>query len=176
MRPPLSLEYVAAQRAESLRALTAADREHVVALFERLSPRSRYLRYLAPVRSLSERVQRRLVTIDHSHEAVGAFEGGVLVGVAHWFRSVEDPSRAEISVEVADSHHRRGIGGRLLAELADRARDRGIAQLTATVLRENAAVIGLLRQVDRATVVQLAGTEMTVSVDLARPSTAGPAR
>jgi GNAT superfamily N-acetyltransferase len=168
VRPPLTPEYLAAQRAESLRALTAADREHVVALFELLSPRSRYLRYLAPVRSLSDRVQRRLVAIDHtSHEAVGAFQGGVLVGVAHWFRSATDPAEAEISIEVADSHQRRGIGRRLVGDLAQRARDRGIARFTATVLRENTAAIGLMRSIDRAAALRFAGPELTVAIDLA---------
>ncbi len=76
-----------------VRVLEPTDAEHLQLLFEQLSTRSRWLRYLAPLRKLSGSELRRLSSIDHeTHEALGAFDGGELVAVAHYFRYEEDPS------------------------------------------------------------------------------------
>jgi ribosomal protein S18 acetylase RimI-like enzyme len=129
--------------------LQPSDEANLAALFGALSARSRYLRYLAPIRKLPVRSLRHLASIDHDHhEAVGAFDGYVLVGCAHYFRSRNDPRSAEISVEVADAYHRIGIGARLLRELADLAAARDVSQFTATAMRENTAVLGLFRHLD----------------------------
>ena len=151
----------------SVRVLDPCDRSHLAALFERLSARSRYLRYLAPVHSLPERNLRRLASIDHQrHEAVGAFESGTLVGVAHYFRDADHPGRAEIAVEVADDHHRRGIGTSLLLELARLARERGIGEFVATSLLENRAVLALLRRSSLPVSVQEEGIDLNIVLDL----------
>ncbi len=132
-----------------LRVLTRDDMDHVVSLFERLSPRSRYLRYLAPLRSLSRRQLQALADIDHvNREVVGAFARGALIGMARYVRDPGEPTQAEISVEVADDFHRLGIGERLIRELAHCAQMRGVEQLTASGLRENRAVLALLRRTE----------------------------
>jgi GNAT superfamily N-acetyltransferase len=151
----------------TIRALNATDVDHLRALFERLSPRSRWLRYLAPVRSLTTSALRRLASIDHEvHEALGAFDEGELVGVAHYFRNRENPALAEISVEVADSHQRRGIGPRLLNELARLARERGICEFTATALRENAGVLAMVHNSAWPYVVRPSGSELDIVLTL----------
>jgi GNAT superfamily N-acetyltransferase len=149
------------------RALEPEDAEHLRALFGRLSERSRWLRYLAPLRKLSEPALRRLASVDHdSHEALGAFEEGELVGVAHYFRDRAEPAYAEISVEVADSHQRRGIGPRLLNELAVLARERGITAFKATALRENRGVLSMVHNSDWPKVVTPAGPELDIALTL----------
>jgi GNAT superfamily N-acetyltransferase len=150
-----------------LRSLEPTDAEHLRSLFEELSQRSRWLRYLAPLRKLSSTALTRLASIDHeSHEAVGAFDNGVLIGAAHYFRDASDPTRAEISVEVADSHQRRGIGPRLLNELAVLARGRGLTEFNATALRENTPVLRLVRNSDWPSVVRPFGTEVDIALTL----------
>ena len=130
---------------QDIRVLDSTDSPHVRDLFGRLSFRSRYFRYRAPIRSLSEQCVHELSSIDHeTHEAVGAFDDGALVGAAHYFRSADDPTHAEISVEVADAHQRRGVGSRLVDELTRLARAQGITHFTANVLRENAPAMRLL--------------------------------
>jgi GNAT superfamily N-acetyltransferase len=149
------------------RVLEPSDIGRLRALFDRLSPRSRHLRYLAPVRSQSESMLRRLADIDHEwHEALGAFDEGALVGVAHYFRDRADRVRAEISVEVADSHQRRGIGPRLLHELALLARGRGITEFNATALRENSGVLSLIHRLDWPSVVRPDGPELAIALTL----------
>jgi GNAT superfamily N-acetyltransferase len=151
----------------SVRALEPADVEHLRALFGRLSAQSRWLRYLAPLRKLSEPALRRLASVDHdSHEALGAFEDGELVAVAHYFRDGREPAQAEISVEVADSHQRRGIGPRLLNELAVLARQRGITAFKATALRENRGVLAMVHNSDWPKVVTSAGSELDIALTL----------
>ena len=151
----------------AIRVLDPSDRGHLAALFERLSARSRYLRYLAPVHSLPERNLRRLASIDHErHEAVGAFEAGALVGVAHYFRDADRPTQAEIAVEVADGHQQRGIGSSLLRELARLAQERGIRQFVATALQENRAVLQLLHRGDWPADVCPEGSELNIVLNL----------
>jgi GNAT superfamily N-acetyltransferase len=138
------LSHATSNDAVQLRHLTPADAHHMTDLHERLSPHSRYLRFFRLVRSLAPADIARFVAVSPSHAAVGAFDGDVLVGAAHYFRS-EHQNHAEVAIEVADSHHRRRIGARLLHELAGLAAVRGITHLTATVLAENRPVLGLIR-------------------------------
>jgi RimJ/RimL family protein N-acetyltransferase len=142
-------------RAIGLRRLTPADAPHMSDLLQRLSPQSRYLRYFRPVRSFAPADIARFVATGPSHLAVGAFDAGVLVGVAQYFRSTCH-DRAELALEVADSHHGRGLGGRLVHELARLAADAGITHFTATVLAENRAVLALIRH---------SGWEVVTTVD-----------
>ncbi len=128
-----------------LRCLTPADAHHMKDLLERLSPHSRYLRYLRLVRSFTAAEIARLVAVGPGHLAVGAFEGDVLVGAAQYFRSSKYPDGAEIAVEVADSHQRRGVGAQLVHELSVLAAGDGITHFTATVFADNRAVLGLMR-------------------------------
>ncbi len=114
-------------------------------LLERLSPQSRYQRYFRLVRSLSPADVARFVAVSPDHLAVGAFDGNLLIGAAQYFRLSRRPDHAELALEVADSHHRRGVGARLVHELARLAAGEGITHFTATVLAENRPVLGLMR-------------------------------
>ncbi len=128
-----------------LRCLTPADAHQVTRLLERLSPDSRYQRYFRLVRSLAPAEVARFVAVSPDHLAVGAFDDDGLVGVAQYFRSAARADCAEVAVEVADSHHRRRVGTRLITKLAQFAVDDGITHFTATVLTENRPVLGLMR-------------------------------
>ncbi len=139
------LARVPARDSIRLRCLTPDDAHQMTDLLARMSPDSLYQRYFRLVRSFSPAVVARFVAVGPAHLAVGAFDGDLLVGVAQYFRSSMRPDHAEVAVEVADSHHRRGIGSRLLGELARLAADHGITQVTATVLAQNRAVLGLMQ-------------------------------
>jgi GNAT superfamily N-acetyltransferase len=136
----------------------------------RLSKRSRLLHYLAPVQTVSEQMLRRLAAIDHEcHEALGAFDEGELIAVAHYFRYETDPARAEISVEVADSHQRRGIGQRLMNDLARLARERGITEFNATASLENRGVLAMVHNSQWPSQVRRSGPELDIAVTLPEP-------
>jgi GNAT superfamily N-acetyltransferase len=156
-----------------VRVLGPADLDNIAGLFERLSWRSRYLRFMSPGRITNPMV-RYFADVDHErHEAVGAFDDDRLVGSAHYFRVKDASTHAEIAAEVVDRYQRQGIGTRLLHELAGLARGRGITHFRATVLLENTAALALLSNLGwlavkrqdgpvlavTATITELAGTE-----------------
>jgi acetyltransferase len=68
-----------------------------------------------------------------------------LIGVARYVRDNADPS-AEFALVVADSWQGRGIGGRLLAKLAEVARRRGLERLHGEILAINRPMLGLVRK------------------------------
>jgi GNAT superfamily N-acetyltransferase len=151
-----------------LRVLEPTDIEHVAALFDRMGPRSLRLRFFTAMPRVPRATVRYLADIDHQrHEAVGIFEAGALVGAAHYFRSADDPTRAEISAEVADTHQGQGLGTRLLAELARQARRAGIDRFALTVLQENEAALAVLNRTGWPMVSRMDGPELTI--DLAVP-------
>lgn len=150
-----------------IRALEPGDAGEVVALFGRLSPDSRYLRYLTAVRELSPQMLDRLSSVDHDgHEAVGAFVDGALVGAAHWFRAKADRETAEVAVEVADGYQRRGLGRLLLDELGARARARGIRRFTALAWSDNHGVLALVRHGTWPAVLRSEGAELQIELAL----------
>ena len=150
-----------------IRAITPADRDDLRAGFERLSPASRYLRFFTVARELSAGELSYLTDVDHhGHEALVAVEaaGGEGVGVARYVRA-EDGS-AELGIVVADPWQRRGLGGVLLARLAERARAEGVRCLTATVLAENVAIRRLLERLGPTRVRGRAGGTLDLITDL----------
>lgn len=124
------------------------DEGHVLdALMAGLSPRSRYLRFHTPVPTLTAGMRRALLGVDgHDHLALVAEAArGVPVGIARWIRDRHRRDEAEIAVAVVDAWHHRGVGRTLVTEAVERARSAGVARLTARVLPENAAALGLFR-------------------------------
>ena len=132
----------------SLRQVGAEDRDGLAALFARLSPQSRYRRFLSPKPELTPRELTYFTDIDHvNHEAIAAVDqrDDSIVGVA---RYVRDPGRAdvaELAIEVADAFQRMGIGTALAGLTIQHAHANGLTSLTATTLWENHAARRLLR-------------------------------
>lgn len=151
-----------------VRALERGDIHAMGDLYNGLSPRSRFLRFMLPIHSVPVGRLEQLADIDHvRHEALGAFDARGLVASAHWFRSRQDPQRAEIAVEVADHYQRRGVGSRLLHLLGHQARKGGIDELTATLLFENAGARALIRAVGWPSVARVDGPELSVTLSIA---------
>lgn len=139
-----------------------ADRQLLLRGFERLSPESRYQRFLAPIPELSEPMVRYLTEIDHrDHEAMIALdeETGEGVGVARYVRDPERPDVAEVAVTVIDDWQGRGVGTLLLETLSGRARAEGITTFTALMLATNRKMMDLFEQLDPMRIVdQSTGT------------------
>lgn len=124
------------------------DRELLTRGFERLSPESRYRRFLMPIAELTPDVVRYLTDLDHhAHEAIIAtdeanHEG---LGVARYVRDPARPETAEVAVTVIDDWQGKGLGTRLLETLSARARQEGIRTFTAIMLATNEPMMDLLR-------------------------------
>lgn len=132
-------------RRMQIRPLTAADRERIADEFSHLGEQTRRRRFGGLATRLSERELDRLTNIDHhTHEALAAIEPGTdrIVGIARYIALPDDPGAAEVAVEVDDNWQGRGLGGRLISALVDRARAEGITRLLAYVSTENLPVVG----------------------------------
>jgi acetyl coenzyme A synthetase (ADP forming)-like protein len=115
---------------------TSADRDAILALIRRISPTSLYHRYRGfPV--LDDRLVSRYLDADGSDR--GALIGkrdGLVVALATYDR-LRDPETAEVAFVVDDPLHGRGIGTRLLEQLAELAAAAGIRRFVAEVSPDN---------------------------------------
>ena len=136
----------------TVRPLTPASKPLIAAAMTRLSPESIRRRFFAPRRELSELELHRLTAMDGWNQyargacargADGTLEG---IGVARFARISESSTTAELAITVVDAWQGRGIGRALVGRLANAATLRGIRELHAIVLPDNAAIIGLLQR------------------------------
>jgi RimJ/RimL family protein N-acetyltransferase len=134
-----------------LRRLGSEDRDGFAELFARLSPESRYRRFLSPKRELTPRELSDFTDIDHiRHAAFAAIDqrDGSIVGVGRYVHVADRPKVADLAVEVTDELQNMGIGTALAKRAVQLARDNGFALLTATTLWENRSARALLRRFD----------------------------
>jgi acetyltransferase len=132
-------------REVAIRPIRPDDHERLRASHARLSPESRYRRFLATKPELSSADARYLVEIDGSdHLALVATlpnePGEPIVAVARYVRAPDDPAAAEFAIVVADAYQRQGLAGELMARLADAAARRGVTRFRATMLADNLAI------------------------------------
>jgi predicted CoA-binding protein/GNAT superfamily N-acetyltransferase len=126
-----------------LRPVGPADADPLLALHERTSSRSRYLRFFNGAPAFGGEIDRLTRPADGKHLALLAEDAGRVVGVASY--ELIDPDRAEFAVLVDDERHGEGIGTLLLEQLAAAARRAGVAELIGSVLPDNAAMLRVSR-------------------------------
>lgn len=115
-------------------------------MWARLSEETIYRRFHAPIKRLSLKLRRYLVEVDHvDHDALVAVAGGEVIAVARYHRCADDRAAAEVAVLVEDAWQGRGLGVRMLRELASLARDRGIRLLTGDVQADNLRMLELVQ-------------------------------
>jgi RimJ/RimL family protein N-acetyltransferase len=113
-----------------LRPLAAGDTGTVERVFAGLSEKSRLMRFLAPVARLSDRFLHHLTDVDQDrHGCWVAVVDGTPVGLGRYVVTRDDPTVAEIAVEVADAVQNRGLGSLLLDVISVAAADVGVTRL-----------------------------------------------
>jgi ribosomal protein S18 acetylase RimI-like enzyme len=133
----------------TIRPLDRGDRRELADAFARLSEDSRRRRFGALAKRLGDRDLDRLTQLDHhGHEALAAVapDTGRILGVARYIVMPDDPGAAEVAVAVDDHWQGQGIGRRLIAGLAERARAEGITRMVAQVATDNVRVIDWVRR------------------------------
>ncbi len=133
-----------------LRPIVPEDRDAVLAAFRRLSPDSRYYRFWTRHEQMPDSLLQRFLHSDHIAQDVWAAQDPahpleIGYGAASWFRDAQDPSRAEVSLTIADEAQHRGFGTLLLAVLWLRARQRGITRFFGVALPDNHAAVDWFR-------------------------------
>ncbi len=135
-----------------LRTLRPSDKEALLEGFDRLSPESRYFRFLTNKARLTEEDLERLMSVDGvNHFALVALStgpGGDVegLGVARFVRLEDEPEVAEPAITVVDHAQKRGLGSLLLHRLGAAARERGIKRFVCQFLASNLPVRRLLEE------------------------------
>ncbi|HET9322958.1 MAG TPA: GNAT family N-acetyltransferase, partial [Gaiellaceae bacterium] len=123
-----------------LRPPAAADTDALVEFLNGLTRESVYYRFHG-FPTIDDKLVSAFVDPDwhESGHLVGEL-GGRIIALASYVR-LRDPSAAEVAFVVADDFQRRGIGTRLLEQLAERAGAVGIERFIAEVLPENSQML-----------------------------------
>jgi len=159
-----------------VRALEAGDVDRLRRLFFRLSPRTVYLRFFAPIHRPSESMLRYLAAVDHDRrEAFAAIVDGEIIGVARYDRAADDPAQAEVAVVVQDDWQGHGVGPMLLDALARAAHRHGVRTFTASVLGENRRVLDMTHHLNPQAQGHLVQGEWALEVPLGRAPVLLPA-
>jgi acetyl coenzyme A synthetase (ADP forming)-like protein len=129
-----------------LRSPAAGDTPALLDFFGGCSDQSIYLRFHGHP-TVDTPLVRQFVDPDWHERGhlVGELEGRI-IALASYVR-LRDPSTAEVAFLVSDAYQRRGIGTRLLEQLAERAAQVGIERFVAEVLAENRQMLHVFEAV-----------------------------
>src|SRR3984885_10030841 len=147
-----------------LQAPTPLDLDEIKAFYDALSPESRYLRLHgfgrtdAVARADAEATGADRLALISRHD-------GHVVAVAS-YAGLREPGVAEVAFAVADDDQRRGIGMRMLEQLAEIAADRGIHRFDAEVMASNGPMLGVFEHAGFAVRRRGSVGELTVSLDI----------
>jgi GNAT superfamily N-acetyltransferase len=174
-----------------VRLIRPEDKEILRAGFARLSPASRYARFLASKQSLSDDELRYLCDVDHEHhlaigavlEAAGGPDGSgssdssaggpdgsdsvpVGLAIARFIRLDHPPNTAEAAIAVADEAQHRGLGKLLFLRLVAAAAERGVERFRCEILGSNAAMAALLAQISPERTIEVGDGLMSIEIAL----------
>lgn len=134
-----------------IRSLRTTDAEMLRESLPRLSPLTRYRRFMTGVSEFSDAELDYFTNVDGiDHSAFGAMirqpDGTLLgAGTARYIRSKDNPEEAEFAVTIADDCQRLGVATRLMDVLTRHAKHNGIRRFTAVMLAENTPIHDLIR-------------------------------
>jgi acetyltransferase len=134
----------------TLRPIRADDADAEWDFVHRLSPDSRYFRFMTPVKELTPAMLRRFTDIDYAREmalvAMAATpQGERQVGVAR-YSIVPGTRRCEFAIVVDDEWRGTGLSRALMNALAEVARDHHhLERIEGVTLAENRRMVGLAK-------------------------------
>lgn len=115
--------------------------------FERLSERSRYYRFMAPIAELSQADLRYLTELDMVNRfAWGVIADGEPAAVGRYARTTTTPSNVDVGITVVDAYQGRGLGRLLIECLGVVVRASGFTVMEFDVLAENTAMNAILER------------------------------
>ena len=130
-------------RGITIRPLRNGETEVVQAMFDRLSARSRLLRFHGAKNVLTRGDLDVLSRVDETRHVLVALAAGEPIGIA---RLVREEDAAEVAFAVTDEWQGRGVGTLLVDRLAADARAAGITRFVADVQPDNAPSLALARR------------------------------
>lgn len=135
-------------RSVRVRPVRPEDAGKMQAFFDRLSPESRYYRFMEAIEELTPGIVTRFTQIDYDREMAlialaGAGEDEAMVGSAR-YSLAPDGESVEFALVVADDWQRFGLGRRLMGALIDCARSKGYRSIVGDVLGNNPKMLRLM--------------------------------
>ena len=135
-------------QAVTLRPIRPDDQEAELDFVHRLSPDSRYLRFMAPIKDVTPAMLERLTHIDLDKEmalvaVIPAAQGERQVGVAR-YSILEDARSCEFAIVVDDLWRGTGLARELMTALMDIARHyHDLEAMEGVAFAENQRMLGL---------------------------------
>ena len=131
-----------------IRPIRWNDSDRLNHLLANLSEESRFMRFLANVKSFSPKQLARFTQIDYHRDmalvaVVGKHDHEELIGVAR-YALLPNAESAEFALVVADSYQHQGIGSKLMNSLIDVARDQHLQMIEGYVLANNGLMLSLM--------------------------------
>jgi acetyltransferase len=139
-------------REVTVRAIVETDAPEIAQAFERLSPDSRYFRFMQHKKQLDAAALQRGVRPRPGRDfafvaTIPAADGIDIVGAAQYVPADEtDDKTCEFAITVAEDWRGSGLAAKLLASLVRRARRDGYETMEGLVIAENTAMLGLARK------------------------------
>ena len=130
-------------RGITVRPLRGGETEVVQAVFDRLGPRSRLLRFGGAKNVLLASDLELLTRVDGDHHVLVALVEGEPVGIA---RLVRHDDLGEVAFAVADRWQGKGVGTALVDRLGEDARAAGITRFCGDVNAGNAPSLALVQR------------------------------
>lgn len=136
-----------------LRPIRPEDLEAERRFIARLSQKTMYMRFHAPLRELTMERLVRYTQIDYDREMAfvaidstgGEHDEGEIRGIARYTRN-PDGASCEFGIVVEDAWQGRGLGHALMNALESVARERGLTEMIGYVLSENDDMGTLMRK------------------------------
>ena len=137
-------------RRVSIRQIAAADQDGLRSFFAALSPATRRLRFLCPIKEVPEELLHKLTQVDQrNHVAFIAEAESVsdqpptIVAEARYARSASS-NCAELALVVSDDWRHVGLGTSIARGVLHHAAFAGVRRLCGEALAENQAIRGLM--------------------------------
>jgi acetate---CoA ligase (ADP-forming) len=147
-----------------LQAPTPTDYDDIRAFYDGLSPESRHFRFHGFGRTdIVARADADASGVDRL-SLIGRHGGRVMAAAC--YVGLREPGVAEVAFAVADDDQRRGIGMRMLEQLAEIAASRGIHRFDAEVMASNWPMLRVFAHGGFAVRRRGSAGEVTVSLDI----------
>ncbi len=133
----------------TIRPIRPEDADIEQSFVRKLSPQSKYFRFMQTLNELTPEMLVRFTQLDYNRELalIAVMEKAgieVELGVARYVMNPDGKS-CEFALVVADEWQHRGIGSQLMTHLLEAARERGFSSMDGEILADNQKMLELVK-------------------------------
>ncbi|MEA3405235.1 MAG: bifunctional acetate--CoA ligase family protein/GNAT family N-acetyltransferase [Pseudomonadota bacterium] len=134
----------------SIRPIRPEDAELELDFVKNLSERSRYLRFMNNIQTLTPEMLSRFTQIDYDREmafiaTTNQKNKMIEIGVTRYTTNPDGQS-CEMAIVVRDDYQHQGVASQLLSSLIQHAKSKGLNKMEGEVLSENSSMLDLVKQ------------------------------